>query len=176
MIQLVNKEYNKEISVLMALGMIFVVVGHKGGITIFSDWFPFYSFHMQLFIFVAGRLLKEQYINQVLVYIKNKFKNLIIPYYAYNLVYCFIAYVCSKHYGFTFINKAQFSGLNGLFFKNFFIEPFYSGHQYIFNLASWFVPQLFLVQIITITIMYIFNKKHKLINDIAIISILFIGG
>lgn len=176
MLQSVNEGNNKEILVLMALGMIFVVVGHKGGINILSDWFPFYSFHMQLFMFIAGRLLKEQYANQVLVYVKRKVKHLILPYYVYNLVYCFIAYVCSKYCGFTFINKAQFSGLNSVFFKNFFIEPFYSGHQYIFNLASWFVPQLFLVQIITIAIIHFLNNKHKLINDILIVSTLFIGG
>lgn len=168
--------YNKEITVLMGLGMIFVVVGHKGGISLFSEWFPFYSFHMQLFMFIAGRLFKEKYIYEIPLYIKNKIRHLLIPYYLNNFVYCIIAFVCCKYYQFTFIDKKYFSGLNYTFFKTFFIEPFYTGHQYVFNLPAWFVPQLFLIQIASVLIIYIFNPKHKLFNDIIIIAVLLFGG
>lgn len=33
---------------------------------------------------------------------------------------------------------------------NLFIEPFITGHQFVYNLAAWFVPALFLVEVVNL--------------------------
>ena len=53
---------NNNVTIWMCLGIIFVVLGHRGGINLFTEWFPYYSFHMPFFIFLAGYLFKEKYI------------------------------------------------------------------------------------------------------------------
>ncbi len=143
---------NDNILVLMAFGIIFVVLGHKGGIGLFSDWFPYYSFHMPLFMFVAGYLFKEDYVNCVKDYVVKKFKHLMIPYYAWNLVYgllvAFLKYCDIVKFG---------AKLN---FYNLFVMPFVHGHQFSLNVAMWFVPQLFAIQVLYI----LFRKAKSLIK------------
>lgn len=43
-------------------------------------------------------------------------------------------------------------------FYSFFIEPWKSGHQYLFNLAGWFVLTLFLIQLLYIVTRKLFVK------------------
>ena len=57
--------------------------------------------------------------------------------------------------------------------KTFFIEPWITGHQYIFNLAAWFIPALFLTNVVYI----LFRKlitKCKIWNDTIILFLLLI--
>ena len=48
------KKLNYQMLILQTIGIILVVVGHVGGIGLFSDWFPISSFHMPLFVFISG--------------------------------------------------------------------------------------------------------------------------
>lgn len=43
---------NQKFTILKAMGILAVVGGHAG--TNFLPWFPVYSFHMPLFIFISG--------------------------------------------------------------------------------------------------------------------------
>lgn len=48
-------KYNHTLGILSAFGIIFVVLGHVGeNIFTLNEWFPYYSFHMPLFIFISG--------------------------------------------------------------------------------------------------------------------------
>ena len=49
--------------ILYAIGMIMVVAGHYtegGGINILANWFPYYGFHLGLFLFASGYFYKEK--------------------------------------------------------------------------------------------------------------------
>ena len=91
-------------TVLSVLGMIFIVDGHLNNS--FLDWggmFPYYSFHVPLFLFISG-----------------------------------------------YFYRPDFPSEGDLSLHNLFIEPFITGHQFVYNLAAWFVPALFLVEVVNL--------------------------
>ena len=53
-----DRERDVQISILQCLAIIFVVVGHRGGINLLNEWFPINSFHMPLWFFISGYLYK----------------------------------------------------------------------------------------------------------------------
>ena len=53
-----SKKINYQFLILQAIGIILVVLGHKGGISLATDWFAPYSFHILLFIFISGYFYK----------------------------------------------------------------------------------------------------------------------
>lgn len=86
-----TKPVNEKFRVLTAMGMIFVICGHYG-IEAFSfgGLYPYESFHMPLFMFISGYFFKRENastISAVLNYIVKKIKHLLIPYFAWNMVY-----------------------------------------------------------------------------------------
>lgn len=159
---------NEDILVLMALGILFVVLGHKGGINILTEWFPYYSFHMPLFIFVAGYLFKEKYVDSVKEYIIRKFKNLMVPYYCWNLFYGVTVVILQ------YFEVVKFGAKLNLY--NFFVMPFVHGHQFSLNVAMWFVPQLFSVQVIYIIWRKLQKKSGVNFNEWFVLLIFLILG
>lgn len=49
---------NNKMNILKAIGIITVVIGHTWS-NVFA-WFPTYSFHMALFMFISGYFLSIQ--------------------------------------------------------------------------------------------------------------------
>lgn len=147
-----SKNINYEILSLQAIGIILVVLGHKGGIFLFSDWFPIYSFHMPLFIFISGYFYKSSSANNLKKYIIKKFRRLIIPYFIWNLIYGVIVNIL-LHY-----NVVEFGAK--INFRSLFIDPWITGHQFGLNVATWFVPALFITQVVYVVI----RKMFKCIN------------
>ena len=141
---------NKEMTILKALGIIFVVMGHKDDP---FSWFPAYSFHMALFFFVSGYFYKEKYENNILLYITRKIKKTIPLYFSFNLFYMIVTFILYKKY------KILLGSLPNL--KAFFITPFTSGNQFELYLAAWFILALLIIQIVFI-VMY---KCIKKINE-----------
>lgn len=53
----VNEKENRQFQILSALGIIFVVAGHLGyGVFDIGGLFPYYSFHVYIFLFVCQTL------------------------------------------------------------------------------------------------------------------------
>lgn len=75
-----SKKINQQFLLLQAIGIVLVVIGHKDGISLFFDWFPAYSFHMPLFIFISGYFYKNENDKNLRNFILNKVNKLIIPY------------------------------------------------------------------------------------------------
>lgn len=131
---------NSKMNILKALGIILVVVGHTNGLVF--PWFPPYSFHMPLFIFVSGYFYKTKYETGIKDFTVKKAKDLLIPYFKWNFIYGGFIFVLQ------FINLVEFGSPFNLY--NLFIEPWKSGHQYLFNIAGWFVLMLFVIQVVYI--------------------------
>ena len=56
-----NTEENRQFRILSALGITFVVAGHLGyGVFDMGGLFPYYSFHVFIFLFVSGYLRMRQ--------------------------------------------------------------------------------------------------------------------
>lgn len=150
-----NNVTDYRFKVLYFIGIIFVVAGHinNGGVSLFYDWFPVYSFHLGLFVFCSGYLYNCENENNVGKYILRKIKKLLIPLYLYNLFYALLV---------LFLSIFDFKiGYGGNILYKIFIMPIYHGHQFMYNLGGWFVIPLFLIEVFNIIIRKIFNKLFK---------------
>lgn len=137
--------------ILYAVGMLFIVAGHceNGGISLFYDWFPPYSFHLGLFAFCSGYFFKEQAIHSFKTYCIKKVKRLLLPLFLWNVFYALLVLVLEK-WGFTI-------GAGVDIYKLFFL-PIISGHQFGYNMGGWFVIPLFMAQIFNVSIRYLMRK------------------
>ena len=149
---------NYTIKILYMLGIIFIVDGHITNSNIFTiaGLFPYYSFHVSLFIFASGYLYSHKNEINIFNYIKKKFKKLIIPLFFWNIVYGILANFMNKFMGFEIGQSLSFTSL--------FILPLIDGHQFFYNLATWFIFPLFLTQIVNVVIRFI-NNNLKIIKS-----------
>lgn len=161
-----NSSINMQFCLLSALGMFFVVDGHMNNSYLdIGGLFPYYSFHMPLFIFISGYFYKEGSGDRAGACLKKKAVRLMGPYMIYNFLYGAAAQL---------LHRAGFSFGGDLSLRNLLVEPFITGHQFEYNLASWFVPALFLVEISNILLRRLLKIVLK--NEYAITLVyLFIG-
>lgn len=137
-----NVKENRQFRILSALGIIFVVAGHLGyGVFDIGGLFPYYSFHVYIFLFVSGYFYREEAEENIWGYILRKCATLLVPYFLWNLFYGILAQV---------LHGVGFSIGENLSFKTLFLSPFIDGHQFLYNFAAWFVPALFLVEVINV--------------------------
>lgn len=155
-----KEKTNKKMMILSCIGIILVVLGHTGNqMKLASDIFPYYSFHMALFIFISGYFYNTK--NEDALwgrkgYIAKKIKKLLVPYFIWNLIYGIIVN--------TFRNANIVSYGENINFNSLFIKPWINGHQFTLNIASWFLLALFLVNIVYILIRKVLTKT-KIWND-----------
>lgn len=92
-----NTEENRQFRILSALGIIFVVAGHLGYRAFdLGGLFPYYSFHVYIFLFVSGYFYKEEAEKNIGRYIKKKCIALLVPYFFLNLFYGILAQILHK--------------------------------------------------------------------------------
>lgn len=135
-------QYNMTFCILSALTIIMVVAGHCGyHIMTVGELFPYYSFHVPLFMFISGYFYKDSEEEHPLEYVKKKVRRLLVPYLIWNLVYGVVAWA---------MRRAGFSMGEPISFQTLFISPFLHGYQFIYNYAAWFVPALFVVEMMNL--------------------------
>lgn len=151
-----NAKENRQFRILSALGIIFVVAGHLGyNVFDIGGLFPYYSFHVFVFLFVSGYFYKEEAEKDIFGYIGRKCTALLLPYFFWNLFYGILAQV---------LHGAGFSLGEKLSFKTLFLSPFIDGHQFLYNFPAWFVPALFLVEVINVLmrkVLEVFHLKNE---------------
>ncbi len=139
---------NKTMDVMLALGIIFVVMGHNYQPDILK--LPAYTFQVAIFFFVSGYFFKGQSgLKNKLLWLKKKTINLLGPYFIYNIFFAILTTYL--------ISQGVYLGEKFTLY-NFFIVPFVNGHQYFLYLAAWFVPQLFLIHLVA-QLLVIKDKK-----------------
>ena len=129
---------NLQFCILSAIGMIQVVMGHvdEGMLTV-GGLFPYYSFHIALFLFISGYFYRAEEEEHIGAWLVRKTRTLLFPYFIWNLFYGLL--VCLlRACGFYIGNEPSLWTL--------FVEPFLSGHQFLYNAPAWFVPALFLAE------------------------------
>lgn len=161
------KPRNQTFVILSAVGIILILLGHLDfQILSFGGLFPYYSFHVMLFVFISGYFYKPEEESHILSYIKRKCLHLLFPYFIWNIFYGIIA------------NLLHQTGIllgGNINFHTLFTVPFLNGHQFMYNAASWFVPALFLVEICNILGRKILSLIH-IRNEYVIMALyLFIG-
>ncbi len=122
--------------------MVMVVAGHIGyNIMTVGELFPYYSFHVPLFMFISGYFYKESEEKHPFVYVKKKVCRLLVPYLAWNLVYGIVAWA---------MRAGGFAMGEGVSLRTLLLAPFLHGYQFIYNYAAWFVPVLFVIEMMNL--------------------------
>lgn len=160
---------NVQMKIMYALGIVFIVAGHcmGGGISLAYDWFI--SFHIGLFVFCSGYFYKEKSEGAIISYLKKKIKNLVVPLYVYNLLYGGLV---------TLLTFAGFSiGISGRsLFYDLLLAPIVDGHQFVYNMAGWFIIPLFMIEIINIVFRKILRIYFGRINEYIFGCLYFMFG
>ena len=153
--RMTDEKIDYRFKMLYAISMVMVVAGHvtyEGGVSLFSNWFPYYGFHLALFMFCSGYFYNPYVETDIFQYLLKNIRKLIIPLYIYNFIYGLISELLILK-GFTFSYPLNF--------YNLFISPLINGHAFALNLGGWFIAPLFMVKIFSV-ILFKLLKKIKL--------------
>lgn len=135
-------EHNITFGILTGTAIVMVVAGHLGyGVLTVGDLFPYYSFHVPLFMFISGYFYKEVGKGQTFGYVKKKVRRLLVPYLLWNLVYGLLAWLLRGH---------GFSMGEEIGIRTLLLAPFMHGYQFIYNYAAWFVPVLLVIEMMNL--------------------------
>lgn len=157
----IKEKYNMTFCILSGIAIIMIVAGHVGyNILTIGDLFPYYSFHVPLFLFISGYFYREEEEEHPLAYCKKKVKRLLVPYFIWNLIYGIVAWLL-RFAGFGLGGKVSL--------WNLFVEPFLSGYQFLYNYAAWFVPVLFIIEMMNL-LMRLLLKKLRLCHEWLILA------
>ena len=131
---------NMTMRALCLIAIVFVVDGH----TCFEDMFDmrslfrYYSFHLMLFAFASGCLLRDGDAEHPLRLLAHRARRLLVPLYAWNLVYGVGAALLRRYGGFTLGEPLSAYTL--------LLAPLTDGEHFVWNLGSWYVFPLLLAQ------------------------------
>lgn len=147
-----ERKENREFRILSAVGIILVVAGHLGyNLFEIGELFPYYSFHVFIFLFVSGYFYRSEAEERIGRYILGKCVTLLLPYYIWNLFYGILA---------NLLHGAGFFIGEVLSLKTLFLSPFLDGHQFMYNFPAWFVPVLFLIEVINVLMRKLLSLLH----------------
>ena len=153
--------------VLSGIAIIMIVAGHAGcDVLTVGGLFPYYSFHVPLFMFISGYFYRDESETKPLVYCKKKICRLLVPYFIWNVIYGIIAWI---------LRLAGFTMGEGIGIRTLFVEPFISGYQFIYNYAAWFVPTLFLIEMMNLVMRIILKKLHLCYEWLILAGSLIVG-
>lgn len=159
---------NVSFGLLSAFAILMVVAGHAGyDILTVGGLFPYYSFHVPLFMFISGYFYREGEEENPLFYLKKKAKRHLLPYFVWNAVYGVIAWALRAFGGFALGNAISL--------KSLFIDPFLNGYQFLYNFAAWFVPALFVIEVMNLCMRLLLKKIHMDSEWLILLGTLFVG-
>lgn len=130
---------NDTFVILSAIGILLIMLGHLDfPILTMGSLFPYYSFHVMLFPFISGYFYKPEEEAHIGAYLKRKTMHLLLPYCIWNIIYGLLA---------TILHNFGMAIGEDISLYNLTIAPFLSGHQFMYQAASWFVPALLLLEL-----------------------------
>ena len=162
-----DQKYNMTFCVLSGIAIVMIVAGHVGyNILTVGELFPYYSFHVPLFLFISGYFYREEEEAAPLAYFLKKIKRLLVPYFIWNLIYGILAWLLRLN-GFMMGEDISFQTL--------FLSPFLHGYQFIYNYAAWFVPVLFVIEIMNMVMRLLLKKLHLCYEGFILAGSLLVG-
>ena len=144
---------------MSAIGICFVILGHlrteAPGIGTFFAWFPYYSFHMPLFLFITGYFFRDLnsregvpdhtraasghagFWKPFFAFVWKKFRTLMIPYYVINgcmiLIQLFLIHTLSILYPISF--------------TEYLLMPWIRTQPLTFAIPTWYLAGLFIAEV-----------------------------
>ena len=141
---------------LKAIGLFFVVLGHNNGIGA-SLFYYIYSFHIPLFFFISGYLIKPESLTHDFSRIwRRHFQSLILPYFTFGAITYLLWLLAGRFYGKDLaLSIHPVKPLVGMLYG--IGEDYWLRH----NTALWFFPALFSLHLI-------FYWLRRLCNDLGL--------
>ena len=128
-----KEKTNKQFMILSALAIVFVVDAHAWSpLAIFTQFFPYNSFFMPMFVFISGYFFNEKHLEKPLNYCKKKIIKLLVPYCLIMTMFFYLMWIVTS------------------------ITPI--SYRTQITMPSWFVPALFGVNISWFLLRYLFKK------------------
>ena len=134
-----KQERNLTFTILSAIGIFLIILGHLDfGILEFGGLFPYYSYHVLIFVFISGYFYRENDEKDIPGFIKRKAKRLLLPYLVCNII---TGILVNLLHGAGILYGGSFN------LYNLLIAPFEGGHQFMLNAPGWFIPALFVLEL-----------------------------
>ena len=142
----IDETTSYQMRILSAIGICFVLLGHiTNSLTspgTFYGWFPYYSCHMPLFLFISGYffrdLPKEHFRKALGRFVLKKFKNLMLPYYVINGGFILIG---------MFLATRGFTSVRLYTFPEYLLCPWTTLQPVTWAVPTWFLAGLFISEI-----------------------------
>jgi len=153
------------IDMLKGFGMLLVLIGHNSltpeGVNNYV-----YSFHVPLFFFMSG-MVSDFKKGNFIGFLKKKFKQLIIPYFSFGIVFLVYMFFIGSRFGSDANNNITIldycKGLlygNGNFWPIWFLTALFSGNIVVY-LAFKIVYNDYLLLLISIIVFFVTNQFIK---------------
>ena len=156
-----NFKRNIQLDIMKGIGILLVIVGHISQNKTLNTWI--YSFHIPLFFFVSGIIYYMANVCGSKEFLVRKYKSLLIPYLVFStlsfIYWCFIE---------RYLRGSSESVMHQ-FIEIFLSQGGDSNHE--FNVALWFLPCLFVMEILFDFIRRRFNDKKYIMSFLVICSI-----
>lgn len=158
---------DNRISIAKAIGIIMVVVGHCSITPMLLRDF-IYLFHVPLFFFLSGYLLKNEYLDKVQVFVKRKITGLYFPYQKYAIIFILLHNVFFRIdiYGNVYDYNGQYQHIYSSFYDygyNILRALFMCTNEQLLG-GLWFLRTLFIASIIGVLLMsYIRSINRRLL-------------
>lgn len=146
---------------LRGLAIIFVVIGHfpvNDKVKIYL-----YSFHLPLFFILSGLTFNVKKYNDMKSFIKHKAKGILLPYLCLNLSYFAIWVLLSKIL--THSSTSLLTIGKGILFAN-------NDKVFLLNGPTWFLPTLFLVEVLGYLAIKYFKDDEKQLTILSFVFLL----
>lgn len=134
------RKWDYEVLFVQSIAILAMVLGHTGPEVSFAGFtpFPYYSWHMPIFVFISGVLLSKK--GSYLSFVKRKCMRLLLPALGVRLALTGLALIGS-HFG-------LYEGGLRLSLEGLLINPFVMCNAYPLSNAMWFIFQLFVLEMI----------------------------
>lgn len=158
------------ISVTKALCIILMVVGHSGCPEIINDIFGL--IRMPCFFFMSGFLLKEKYLNDMVAFVKRRFKGLWWPFVKWSVIFMLLHNVLTSLH----VYNSSYT-LTDMAYKLFQIVTMTGSEQLLGG--YWFLKELLYASVISIIALKLLHaipnrKNGKEISNGIILTFLFL--
>lgn len=142
------------LDICKGMGIFLVVLGHVLQNNPFRIWI--YSFHMPLFFFLSGYTFFYNKVLNFKEFIENKFKSIIIPYFLFSFIWYLYWLSFERNMRPDTLNIQAFKPLLGIFYG------VGNGSWLVFNIALWFLPCLFITEVVFYCIIRSIDKERNI--------------
>jgi len=147
-----RQKSNKRFMILSALGILFVIDAHCGAKSGLNRIFPYDSFFMPMFVFISGYFFRRDSLSSLkslIAFAAKKVRTLLLPYFGWIAFYGLVT---------AGLTKLGILNLPLPDYKTLLNSIAYYGISFGFNDPAWFIPTLFLVNILYAAVRWLFQK------------------